>query len=74
MTRRELLQAATGIAVAFPGGAQVSSSRVSYRTYSRCLPDYLRSLAEQAYQRRNAIIARLTTPTRIQERQPLLSG
>ena len=28
-----------------------------YRDYSRCLPDYLRDLAERAYQSRNRAIA-----------------
>jgi dienelactone hydrolase len=42
---------------------------VAYRDYPRCLPDYLRDLAEQAYQRRNHEIARLKTAEAIQARQ-----
>ncbi len=40
-----------------------------YRDYSLCLPDYLRGLAEAAYQKRNAELARLTTPAAIRLRQ-----
>ena len=40
-----------------------------YRDYSRCLPDYLRDLAERAYQSRNRAILKLTTPAAIRERQ-----
>ena len=42
---------------------------VRYRDYSRCLPDYLRMLAERAYGLRNTEIARLTTASEIRERQ-----
>ncbi|MGH9659623.1 MAG: dienelactone hydrolase family protein, partial [Bryobacteraceae bacterium] len=56
MTRRDLL-------------ALLAAPRVGYRDYSRCLPDYLRSLAAAAYQRRNTAIARLTSSTAIRERQ-----
>ena len=41
----------------------------SYRDYSRCLPDYLRDLAQHAYRRRNEAIAKLTTPDAIAKRQ-----
>ena len=40
-----------------------------YRDYSRCLPDYLRDLAERAYQSRNSAISSLTTPAAIRKRQ-----
>ena len=40
-----------------------------YRDYSRCLPDYLRIQAQQAYRLRNTAIARLTTESAIRERQ-----
>ncbi len=40
----------------------------TYRDYSRCLPDYLRTLAQAAYERRNAEIAKLTTPAAIAAR------
>jgi cephalosporin-C deacetylase-like acetyl esterase len=42
---------------------------VKYRDYSRVLPDYLKRLATDAYQRRNAEIAKLTTASAIQKRQ-----
>ncbi|HVX66917.1 MAG TPA: acetylxylan esterase, partial [Bryobacteraceae bacterium] len=40
-----------------------------YRDYSRCLPDFLRELAAQAYARRNRELAKLATAARIRERQ-----
>src|SRR5207245_156691 len=40
-----------------------------YREYWRCLPDYLRGLATEAYQRRNAAIAALTSPDAVRQRQ-----
>src|SRR5262245_36851208 len=49
--------------------AQTGQPKALYRDYSRCLPDYLRDLAEAAYQKRNAAIAQLTTPGAIAERQ-----
>ncbi|MBI4875216.1 MAG: acetylxylan esterase [Acidobacteria bacterium] len=58
MTRRELLSAAAAVIT----GA-------NYRNYSACLPDYLRGLAEAAYRKRNAVVAKLTTPAAIRERQ-----
>jgi dienelactone hydrolase len=42
---------------------------VEYRQYSRCLPDYLKSLADEAYQRRNGILAGLTSAPAIRARQ-----
>ena len=42
---------------------------VGYRDYSRCLPDYLRDLAQRAYAARNREIAKLTTPAAIHARQ-----
>jgi len=42
---------------------------VGYRDYSRCLPDFLRDLAQRAYTARNREIAKLTTPAAIQARQ-----
>jgi dienelactone hydrolase len=50
-------------------GAAEAVSHVAYRDYSRCLPDYLRGLAEKAYQLRNREIAKLTTTTAIRARQ-----
>lgn len=40
-----------------------------YRTYSRCLPEYLAALALDSYQRRDAALAGLQTPEAIQRRQ-----
>jgi len=42
---------------------------VGYRNYSRCLPDYLRELAQKAYLTRNRELARLTNPAAIVARQ-----
>src|SRR5690348_15283572 len=58
MTRRQILSllAAPGI-------------RVGYRDYSRCLPDYLRELAQASYLKRNQEIAKLSTPAAIHARQ-----
>ena len=49
--------------------AQSRFPGVSYRDYPRCLPDYLRSLAETARQKRDAALTQLTTPDSIKERQ-----
>ena len=54
MTRRQLL--ATSLALPALRG------EVRYREYARCLPDYLTSLATDAYQRRNERLAKLSTP------------
>ncbi|HEY3439344.1 MAG TPA: acetylxylan esterase [Paludibaculum sp.] len=51
------------------GGAASPLSGARFRTYSRCLPDYLTALAGEAYQRRNAALARLTTPPLVRARQ-----
>ena len=40
-----------------------------YRNYPRCLPDYLRTLAAAAYERRNRALTALTTPAAVRERQ-----
>src|SRR6266852_4107517 len=59
MTRRDLLSSL----LAAP------SAPVGYRNYSRCLPDFLRDLAQRAYQMRNRELAKLTTPAAIRARQ-----
>ena len=59
MKRREFLQIAA--VTATPSGY--------YRDYSRCLPDYLRSLAQDAYERRNRALAKLTSKEPIAARQ-----
>lgn len=63
MTRREMmfLTAAGLRAAELPG--------FYYRDYSRCLPNYLSSLARAAYEKRNRAIAALTTPDAIHKRQ-----
>jgi dienelactone hydrolase len=42
---------------------------ISYRRYHRCLPDYLTSLANEAYELRNRRVAELTSPGRIRDYQ-----
>jgi len=70
MTRRQLLALpAAGTLLRAPAFSQKTFPGVAYRDYPRCLPDYLRELAEQAYQRRNREIAGLKTPEAIQTRQ-----
>lgn len=62
ITRRELLR--TSLVSASAAGmllAQETYPGTAYREYSRCLPDYLRVLAEKSYRRRNGELARLTT-------------
>src|SRR5579864_9751467 len=70
MTRRQLLAlpAAAGLS-RLPVFSQQAFPGVAYRDYARCLPDYLRDLAAQAYERRNREIAKLTTPEAIHARQ-----
>ncbi len=50
-------------------GAQERFPGTVYRDYSRGLPDYLRGLARQAYERRNRELAKLTTPEAVRARQ-----
>ena len=70
MTRRQLLALpAAGSLLRAPAFAQKSFPGVAYRDYPRCLPDYLRDLAQAAYERRNHEIARLKTPEAIGARQ-----
>jgi dienelactone hydrolase len=70
MTRRQLLALpAAGVVLRRPAVSQRAFPGVAYRDYPRCLPDYLRELARQAYQRRNDEIARLKTPELIAARQ-----
>ncbi|MBI1786343.1 MAG: acetylxylan esterase [Acidobacteria bacterium] len=57
MTRREVL------------ALFAAPQSVGYRDYSRCLPDYIRNLAESAYRRRNQALAELTTPEKIHARR-----
>ena len=70
LTRRQLLSMTAAIA-AFPGvvHGQGAVPAANYRSYSRCLPDYLRILAQRAYNLRNQEIAKLTTTAAIRDRQ-----
>src|SRR5512137_402825 len=76
MNRRQFLMAVPGgIALAqTKGGRQAAAPGfpgVAYRDYSRCLPDYLRGLAADAYQLRERALAGLTTKEAIRARQKL---
>jgi dienelactone hydrolase len=66
-SRRTLLQGVTLL-----GGSLANAQslpQVPYRNYARCLPDYLRHLAREAYERRSQALAALTSETAIRERQ-----
>ena len=65
MTRREAHFSGMLQGLSLPG----KLPGFSYRDYSRCLPDYLRSLARAAYEKRNRAIAALTTADAIHKRQ-----
>lgn len=70
MTRRQLFALpAAGVMLRLPAFSQKPYPGTAYRDYSRCLPDYLRDLAEKAYERRNGEIAKLTTRAAIEARQ-----
>jgi dienelactone hydrolase len=70
MTRREVLaMAAMGALLRRNAGGQQVKPSIIYRDYSRCLPDYLRELAGQAYESRNRALSGLTTPVVLRERQ-----
>src|SRR6516165_6202602 len=69
-TRREFLAlTAAGALLRQSAAAQTTDPKGLYRDYARCLPDFLRDLAEAAYKLRNTEIARLTTPAAIRARQ-----
>ena len=73
MTRRDLLRtmaagAATSAAIASAQPA-AKSGLINYRDYPRCLPDAIRTLAAEAYERRNAEIRKLTNAAAIHARQ-----
>src|SRR5580658_6560576 len=73
MTRRDLLRtlaAGTG-ATALPvlGQHSAKPNIIGYREYAKCLPDAIRILASEAYDRRNAQIRKLTSAAAIHERQ-----
>jgi cephalosporin-C deacetylase-like acetyl esterase len=58
----------TGASAAAPLFA-VAQDITRYRTYSRCLPDFLRDLATASCARRDAALAKLTTPQAVRDRQ-----
>lgn len=70
LSRRELFALST-LSILLQDGAQAQTAGRSplYRNYSRCLPDYLRGLAKEAYDRRNRKLALLTTPAAIRAYQ-----
>lgn len=61
MTRR------TALLTLFGGTAVFGVPR--FRVYARCLPDYLASLAREAYERRNAALALVKTASDVRARQ-----
>jgi dienelactone hydrolase len=72
LTRRDLLQtlSASAAASALPLSGQPSKPNiVGYREYAKCLPEAIRALAAEAYNRRSAQIRKLTTAAAIHERQ-----
>lgn len=70
MTRRQLLRLPPSIAsCTLLEAAPQPYPGVAYRHYSRCLPDYLRALAQRAYESRNRQLDRLTDAARIDERR-----
>src|SRR5438105_9843510 len=72
MTRRDLL-ALLGVGSAINlrkiTGQEVPNAGTPYRDYSRRLPDFLSSLAQEAYDKRNAELSKLTTASAIATRQ-----
>lgn len=73
ITLASVLPDANGYAsAAFVAGSKRRGRDLSgfyYRDYSKCLPDYLSTLARAAYEKRNAQLATLTIPAAIRERQ-----
>ena len=67
ISRRALLGVAASAMPALAG--QDGYAGVKYRSYSRCLPDYLKELAGNAARARLGELAKLGTPESIAERQ-----
>ena len=67
MTRRTWLALST--AASLPAQESRAYPGVAYRNYARCLPDYLKTLAQTAYTRRRAELEKLVTPELIAERK-----
>ncbi len=66
VTRRQVLLSLGGAAAL---RAQQRYPGVTYRDYSRVLPDFLGKLAAEAYRRRNQALAQLTSVSNIRQRQ-----
>lgn len=73
MTRRDLLRtlaAGAGMpGILLRGQRPAKPSVIGYREYAKCLPEAIRMLAAEAYNRRSAQIRKLTSAAAIQERQ-----
>jgi dienelactone hydrolase len=67
-SRREWLIAAASCAL-LPKLRAADLSGFYYRDYSKCLPDYLSSLARASYDKRSAQLDTLTSPEAIRQRQ-----
>lgn len=67
-SRREAL-AIGAFTAAFSPAARGQRPAGVYRDYSRCLPDYLNALAQQALAKRNGELRKLTSPAAIRARQ-----
>jgi dienelactone hydrolase len=68
LSRREAL-AFAAMAAGFAPSARGQRPAGIYRDYSRCLPDYLGTLARQALERRNGELNKLTSAAAIEARQ-----
>lgn len=68
LARRSFLAQSFALAAA-QAQAPDALPQVAYRNYARCLPDYLRLLAQEAHARRQAALNALRSPAEIQARQ-----
>ena len=66
MTRRDLL---AGLLAAPLAAQEVLPERIVYRDYPRCLPEYLRALAAEAYAQRSKALSGITTAESVRARQ-----
>jgi len=69
ITRRRLIGSACAFAASRMGAQTRTTPAIAYREYARCLPDYLSALAADAYERRNARVASVTTASAVREYQ-----
>lgn len=70
MKRREFFALpAVSLLAPAPRTQQPTMPGTRYRDYSRCLPNFLRGLAAEAYERRNRALTALTTTAAVRERQ-----